>query len=108
MINASHLKQSRPAEQVTSEKLIRDVRVVVHGAEELIRATAGDVGEKTREARARLAGALVVTRDTCNRLEENLMGRARSMDALIRSHPYQCLGMALAVGILSGWLGRRR
>lgn len=90
------------AVQATSEKLIRDVRVVVQDAEELIKATAGDLGERTREARAKLAGALVVARETCNRLEDGVVARAKAADRLIRDHPYESIGVALALGLLAG------
>jgi ElaB/YqjD/DUF883 family membrane-anchored ribosome-binding protein len=90
------------------EKLIQDVRMVVHDAEELIKATAGDFGDKTREARAKLAGALVVVRETCNKLEkqaiENASNTAKATDAVIRSHPYESAGIALGAGLLIGVL----
>jgi hypothetical protein len=39
--------------QVTTDKLLEDLKVVVSDAEELLKATAGQAGEKVAAARAR-------------------------------------------------------
>src|SRR4051812_36385256 len=88
--------------QGSADKLVRDVRVVVQGAEDLIKATAGDVEEKTREARARLAGALVVARESLNKAEETAAQGVRAADRLIRDHRYPALAIAFALGLLVG------
>jgi len=94
--------------QRSAEKLVRDVRVVVQDAEDLIKATAGDIEEKTREARARLAGALVVAKDSLTRTEQATSDSVRIADAVIRQYPYHCAGFALLTGILIGALATRR
>ncbi len=86
----------------TAEKLIRDVKVVMEDAEELIKATAGDIEDKTREARAKLAGALVVAKVTCHRLEEKLLSSAQAADNIVRAHPYESMGLAFGLGLLAG------
>jgi ElaB/YqjD/DUF883 family membrane-anchored ribosome-binding protein len=86
------------------DKLVRDIRVVVQDAEELIKATSGDIGEKTREARAKLAGALVVAKETLNQAEEAAASTMRQADSLIRQYPYPCLGIAFATGLFLGAL----
>ena len=93
--------------EASPDKLIRDARMVLQDAEDLIKATAGDIGDRTREARAKLAGALVVTRETCNRLECHLTQRAQATDAALREHPYEALAMALGVGAAVGVLAHR-
>ena len=92
----------------SGEKLVRDVRVLVQDAEDLIKATAGDIEEKTREARARLAGALVVTRDSLMRAEQSASTSVRLADAWFRKHPYPTLSLALVAGVLIGVLATRR
>ena len=94
--------------QGSTDKLVRDVRVVVQDAEELIKATAGDVEEKTRAARARLAGALVVAKDSLNQAEENASHSVPFADTWIRRYPYQIIGIALVAGVLAGVLSTRR
>jgi len=93
--------------QASADKLVRDVRVVVQDAEDLIKATSGDIEEKTREARARLAGALVVAKETLNRAEETASAGMRITSAWIRGYPYAAVGVAFAAGILVGVLLNR-
>lgn len=91
----------------SAEKLVRDVRVVVQDAEELIKATAGDIEERTRQARARLAGALVVARESLNKTEQ-ATAAFRTSDGWIRDNPYQAIGAALFAGLIFGvWVARR-
>jgi ElaB/YqjD/DUF883 family membrane-anchored ribosome-binding protein len=94
--------------QANAEKLIRDMRLVLQDAEELIKATAGDIGEKTREARAKLAGALVVAKETCNQVEETTLSGVQATRTAIRGHPYESVGIAFGIGMAIGILLRRR
>ena len=93
--------------QTSPEKLVRDVRLLLHDAEELIKATAGDIEERTRETRAKLAGALVVTRETCNQFEDQLTKRVRAASAVVRERPLEAIAAALGMGIVFGILLER-
>jgi ElaB/YqjD/DUF883 family membrane-anchored ribosome-binding protein len=93
---------------MTSEKLIRDFKVLTEDAEELIKATAGDIGDTTRKARAKLAGALVVAKETCNQFEHAAMETAHAARSYVRQHPYEVLGAAFGIGLILGILARRR
>ncbi len=88
--------------EVSPEKLIRDFRMVMHDAEELIKATSGDAGDRTREARAKLAVALVVARETCSRLEDAALAHTQVTGTLFRGAPYAFIGVAFGVGLLLG------
>ncbi len=94
--------------QASPDKLVRDVRVVVQDAEDLIKATAGDIEEKTREARAKLAGALVVAKESLNRAEQTATEGMRVADAWIRDYPYATLAVAFVSGVALGVLAARR
>jgi ElaB/YqjD/DUF883 family membrane-anchored ribosome-binding protein len=91
-----------------TEKMVEDLKVVVRDGEELIKATAGEVGEKTKEARAKLGRALEAAKDTCVRLEEKAVAGAKATDKVIRDHPYQSIGIAFGVGLLIGVLVNRK
>ena len=86
------------------EKLLRDVRVLMNDAEELIKATAGDIEERTRETRAKLAGALVVTRETCTRFEGQVAQRVRVAKGMVGQRPFEMIGIALGMGMVVGIL----
>jgi ElaB/YqjD/DUF883 family membrane-anchored ribosome-binding protein len=100
-------EQELTEREVNMEKLAADFKVVLNDAEAMLKATAGDLGDKAREARARLASSLQSARAGMHRLEEKAVAGAKATDKLIREHPYQSLGIAFAAGLLIGVLVSR-
>ena len=92
----------------STEKLLQDLKAVVHDGEELLRAGAQDLGERGSAARERLAAALETARETRRRLQERAAASAQATDRLIREYPYQSIGIAFGVGILFGILVNRK
>jgi len=95
-------------ERVTKQKLIHDLKVVAQDAEELMKATASDLGEKARAARAKLAATLESAKATGKRLEEKTLATAKAADHVIREHPYRTMGVAFAIGVVIGVLVNRK
>ena len=93
---------------VTFKKLVQDFKVVVQDAEGLAKATASDLGDKAREARARLSTSLESAKANFHKLEERAAGGARAADEVVRAHPYESLGVAFGVGLLVGLLVSRK
>jgi ElaB/YqjD/DUF883 family membrane-anchored ribosome-binding protein len=98
---------------VSKEKLMQDVRLVVSDAEELLRATAGVAGEKIAEARERIQGNLASAKARLSAAEEQLLARtkeaAKATDEYVHDHPWQAVGVGAAVGVIIGMLiGRGR
>ena len=91
-----------------NEQLVKDLKAVVRDAEELVKATAGQAGEKLTEVRGRLAAALESAKGTCHELEDKTVAAAKATDCCIRQHPYESIGVAFGVGLLIGVLIRRR
>jgi ElaB/YqjD/DUF883 family membrane-anchored ribosome-binding protein len=89
-------------------RLMADLKAVMHDAEDLMKATAGQAGEKLNEVRGRLAAALESGKATCQRLEEKTIAAAKATDRTIREHPYESIGVALGVGLLLGVLVARK
>jgi ElaB/YqjD/DUF883 family membrane-anchored ribosome-binding protein len=77
-------------------------------SQELLKATAGAVGEKASAIRDRLSDALETAKDNCRELQEKAIESAEATDKVIRKHPYQSLGIAFGVGVLIGVLVGRR
>jgi|SRR2546426_980092 len=102
--------QTRSAEEVevSTEKLLQDLKAVVRDGEELLRAGAHDLSERGAAARERLAAALEVAKDTRRKLEERAVACTRATDRIIREHPYQSIGLAFGIGMLFGILANRR
>lgn len=93
------------AEEGTKEKLAQDLMILIHDAEDLVRATGGDLADKSKEE---LMAALTRLKATCGRLELEAIARSRATDQLIRAHPYEAIGVGLGIGLLIGLLIGRR
>jgi ElaB/YqjD/DUF883 family membrane-anchored ribosome-binding protein len=95
--------------ELKTDRLVTDLKRIVHDSEELLHATKDAVGEKAQEVRERLSDALDAAKRTCRRVEEKALDGARAADKTIRDHPYQTIGVAFGVGLLIGALvsGRR-
>jgi ElaB/YqjD/DUF883 family membrane-anchored ribosome-binding protein len=92
------------AEDGTKERLIQDLRILMHDAEDLIAAAGKHLPEKSKE---QLMVALERFKTTCQRMEREAVSAARSADRMIREHPYESIGVAFGVGVLIGVLLHR-
>lgn len=94
------------------ERVLADLRTLARDSEDLLKATAGDVSDKAKEARQRVLLALDKARATCDDMQEQTMARARAAakkaDTVIRDHPYESIGISFGVGLLIGVLVGRR
>jgi ElaB/YqjD/DUF883 family membrane-anchored ribosome-binding protein len=91
-----------------NHRLASDLKLVMRDAEDLLKATAGEAGEKVKEIRGRLSTALASARDTCEKIQEKTVQAAKVTDHVIREHPYESIGAAFGVGLLIGVLVGRR
>ncbi|MEO5803093.1 MAG: DUF883 domain-containing protein [Verrucomicrobiota bacterium] len=94
--------------QETKAKLTEDLKLVALDAEELIKATGGELGERAQEIRNRLKVVLDNAKETCAQLEEQAVAGMRVTDRAIRDNPYRSVGVALGAGFLIGVLLKRR
>jgi ElaB/YqjD/DUF883 family membrane-anchored ribosome-binding protein len=101
-------EENATQQDVTFGKLVQDFKVVVHDAESLLKATAGELGEKAKDARHRLAASLESAKGSFHKLEDKAIAGARATDRVIRDHPYQSIGVAFGVGLLIGVLVTRK
>jgi ElaB/YqjD/DUF883 family membrane-anchored ribosome-binding protein len=91
----------------STERLLQDLRAVVHDGEELLKAGANELSERGTAARDRLMAALEVAKETRRKLEERAVASAKATDRIIRQHPYESIGVAFGVGLLVGVLINR-
>ncbi len=98
--------------QMARERVMEDLRTLASDAEALLRATADDVSDKAKEARARVAAALEKAKATCEELQTQSLESAKAAvmkaDTTIRAHPYESIGIAFGVGLLLGVLLKRK
>lgn len=93
------------ADEGTKEKFTQDLMTLIHDAEDLVRATGGNLADKSKEE---LIAALGRLKNTCRRVEAQAIASTRFTAKVIREHPYQALGAALGLGLLVGILAARR
>ena len=93
------------SEEISTEKLVEDLMLLVHDAEDLIAATGASLAE---ESRAQLRTALERVKSRSEKIKEHALASARATDRLIRKHPYSSLGLAFGAGLLIGALTRRK
>jgi ElaB/YqjD/DUF883 family membrane-anchored ribosome-binding protein len=89
-------------------QLTENFKSVTNDAESFVKETASGLGEKARDARARLAASLASARESLGRLNEKAIEGAKATDKVIRANPYQSIGIAFGVGILIGVLVTRK
>jgi len=93
---------------ITTQKLMRELKTVVHQAEEILKAGASDLSEAGQDARSKLNQALETARTTYLDLQERAVAGAKKTDTLIRDNPYQSMGVAFGIGLLVGVLVTRK
>jgi ElaB/YqjD/DUF883 family membrane-anchored ribosome-binding protein len=97
---------------VSKEKLVADLKVVVADAEELLRATASQAGEKVAAARERITASLATAKvklaDAERVLVEKTKQAAKVTDEYVHENPWQAVGIAAMAGVLLGILISRR
>jgi ElaB/YqjD/DUF883 family membrane-anchored ribosome-binding protein len=97
---------------VTREKLVQDLKIVITDAEELLRATASQAGEKVVAARERIQDNLHRAKVKIAEAEEILVDRskvaARATDEYVHENPWRSVGIAAGIGLVIGLLIGRR
>lgn len=97
---------------VSKDKLVADLKVVVADAEELLRATASQAGEKVSAARERIQASLAAAKVKLTEAERVLLEKsklaAKAADEYVRENPWQAVGVAAAAGLVLGVLISRR
>ena len=79
----------------TSASIARDVRGVIADAEQLLHATAGELGEKAKEVRSELARKIEAAKERFQSLDdvkEAAEEGLKEVDQVIRKHPYESVG----------------
>jgi ElaB/YqjD/DUF883 family membrane-anchored ribosome-binding protein len=94
--------------KMTTRKLVSDVRLLAADAEELVKVTAGQTGEKIAEARNRIQKSVADLKPRLAQAQAALADDARSAaelgDSYVHEQPWTAIGIAAGVGILIGIL----
>lgn len=96
------------ASEINTDRLVSDLKTVTKDAEDLLQTVAGETANGAHEMRRRLSAAIESAKETYHRLEEKAVAGAKATDKVIRTHPYESLGVAFGVGLLVGVLVARK
>lgn len=97
---------------VTKDKLVQDFKIVVADAEELLKATASQAGEKVAAARERVQDSLRQAKLKLAEAEDLVVQKgkqaARATDEYVHENPWRAVGIGAGVGLIIGLLIGRR
>ena len=92
-------------------KLVQDLKAVVADAEELLKATASQTGERIAAARAKAEESLKAAKVRLAEQEGAVMGKtkaaAKATEDYVRANPWKAVGIAAAVGFVLCLLATR-
>jgi len=94
------------------EKLMSDLKLVIADAEELLKLTAGQVGDKAAEMRTRMQTRMEQAKVDLARVQETALASARdagkAADTYVHENPWTAIGIAAGIGVVFGLLISRR
>ena len=94
------------------DKLMSDLRMVITDAEELLRMTADQAGEKAADVRSRVQERLSQARIDLVHLQESAVAKAKAAghatDEFVHENPWKSIGAAAGIGMVIGLLIGRR
>lgn len=98
--------------EVSKDKLVADMKVVIADAEDLLKATANAAGDKVSAARARMEDSLRTARIKVAEAQEVVVDKAkaaaRATDDYVHANPWRAVGIAAGAGLVIGMLISRR
>lgn len=96
----------------TRNRLIKDFKAVMRDAEELLKVTAGQTGDRIAAARERAEETLSDARRKISEMESDLVDRtkaaATATDELVHRNPWEVIAVATVVGFVLGMFTTRR
>ena len=97
---------------VTKAQLVAEFKAVIADAEALIRATAGQGGDKVDQVRSKAEASLASAKDKLEDMHEDLIEKGReavkATDDYVQENPWKAVGIAAGLGLVIGLLVSRR
>ncbi|MGH7824221.1 MAG: DUF883 family protein [Candidatus Binatia bacterium] len=97
--------------ETSKERLVADLKTLINDAEELLKATASQAGDKIVVARQRIEQSLIEGKKSLGDAEKVLIERSKEAvdiaDDYVRENPWSAVGIAAGVGLVLGLLIRR-
>jgi ElaB/YqjD/DUF883 family membrane-anchored ribosome-binding protein len=100
------------ADRISADQLIDDLTAIIRDAENLLRATAAQTGDKVEEVRARAEESVRQAKARLDIVQQETLEHARVLageaDQYVRGNPWQAVGLAAGIGLVLGLLMTRR
>ena len=97
---------------MAKRKLAQDLRTTMDDVEELLRLTAGQVGERMAEVRTRLQTSLADSKSHLSHLQTEAVERGKQVSAdveeYVHDNPWKVIGIVALAGLVIGALISRR
>ena len=97
--------------EAAKEKLVGDLKSLIGDAEELLKASANQAGEKFSVARQKIEQSLVEGKKSLADAEKILVKKGKEAadvsDDYVRENPWGAVGIAAGIGLVLGLLIRR-
>jgi ElaB/YqjD/DUF883 family membrane-anchored ribosome-binding protein len=94
------------------DKLMSDVKMVVEDADELMRITANQAGERAADATAHMQNRFKLAKQELARVQEAAIEKTKALgkttDGYVHENPWKSIGLAAGVGVVVGLLVGRR
>jgi ElaB/YqjD/DUF883 family membrane-anchored ribosome-binding protein len=101
-----------PEDAASKEKLVQDLKLVITDAEDVLRAMAGQAGEKVSAAQEKFQDSVHRARLKLAEVEDAVLDKskqaARATDDYVNEHPWKAAGIAAGIGLIIGMLISRR
>ncbi len=99
-------------EAFNKERLVNDLRTLVADAEELLKVTASQAGEKIGLARQKIEQSLTEGKKALADAEKTLVMKSKECaeiaDDYVRENPWSAVGIAAAIGLVFGLMIRSK
>ena len=97
--------------EAAKEKLVGDLKTLIGDAEELLKASATQAGEKFSVARQKIEQSLVEGKKSLADAEKVLLKKSKEAadvaDDYVRENPWGAVGIAAGIGLVLGLLIKR-
>jgi ElaB/YqjD/DUF883 family membrane-anchored ribosome-binding protein len=97
-------------EASSKERLVGDLKNLVADAEELLKATASQAGDKIGVARQKIEQSLIEGKKALADAEKSLVAKSKEAaeiaDDYVRENPWSAVGIAAGIGLVLGLLIR--
>jgi ElaB/YqjD/DUF883 family membrane-anchored ribosome-binding protein len=97
--------------ETSKDRLVLDLKTLINDAEELLKATASQAGDKISVARQRIEQSLIEGKKSLADAEKIFIQKGKEAvdiaDDYVRENPWSAVGIAAGIGLVLGLLIRR-